>query len=265
MAKLTKAEAKQHAAAVERLQQDTLTHEDRLFVFRHWHEGAESVNGERGAFFTPVDLAFDFALELGFGYSDQQHTAVDLCAGIGVLAYAAMCRNPTTSVTCIELNPAYVEVGRKLVPEANWLCLDLADAEAIEALGRFDVAMSNPPFGSVRSFRDVVSPVYTGKQAEYKVIDIAARLAPHGVFILPQQSSGFAYSGVQTFERTEVRKYQEFTKQTGIALDIGMGIDTTYCDYGQFKGTKPLVEIACADFEDSAVIIPPSQATLFAA
>ena len=47
-----------------------------------------------------------------------------LCAGIGVLSYAAQLECSDRSrcyadITCVELNPHYVEVGKKVVPEAH--------------------------------------------------------------------------------------------------------------------------------------------------
>jgi hypothetical protein len=71
MAKLTRAQAKSHAAAVERLQQDHLTEDDKEFVYRNWNEGANHVNGAAGAFFTPFDMAFDFAIDAGGGASNR--------------------------------------------------------------------------------------------------------------------------------------------------------------------------------------------------
>ncbi|MBB3948390.1 hypothetical protein GGQ73_004377 [Rhizobium skierniewicense] len=42
---------------------DRLSDDERAFVFENWHEGADFNNGAAGAFFTPYDLAADFALD----------------------------------------------------------------------------------------------------------------------------------------------------------------------------------------------------------
>ena len=63
MAKLTKAQRKAHAEAEAILTKDKITDDERNFVFRNWHEGATHKNGAAGAFFTPFDLACDFALD----------------------------------------------------------------------------------------------------------------------------------------------------------------------------------------------------------
>ena len=262
MAKLSKVETRNHNRALEILQQDVLTEDDKEFVFNNYHEGATHVNGELGAFFTPLALAYDAALELGYDYSDKTHRVIDLCAGIGVLAYATLRRYPKAKLVCVELNPEYVKVGRKLVPQAEWICGDVTDSALMESLGRFDAAISNPPFGRVRSFRNSQSPVYTGGEAEFKVIDVASRIATDGVFIVPQQSAGFAYSGVQTYDSKPSAKYQRFSDETGIALDIGIGIDTSYPDYGSFKGVNVRVELACASFSECQ--LTKTQSDLFA-
>lgn len=64
MARLTKAETRQHNAALERFEKTTLTDDDREFIFNNYHEGANPINGDAGAFFTPLDLAWDFSLEV---------------------------------------------------------------------------------------------------------------------------------------------------------------------------------------------------------
>ena len=150
MAKLTKAEAKAHAEAEAILAKPTLTDDERLFVLEHWQESANHVNSAAGAFFTPYDLARDAALDV-----HNVGRVIDLCAGIGTLSLAAMWRGfyqrremgQTLELVCVELNPAYVEVGRKMLPEARWVCGSIFDLP--RDLGHFDSAISNPPFGKV--------------------------------------------------------------------------------------------------------------------
>ncbi|HFF8716819.1 TPA: hypothetical protein ACGE77_005400, partial [Klebsiella pneumoniae] len=63
MAKLTKAQLKAHREAEAILTKDVLNYDEKLFVLYNWHEGANFTNGAAGAFFTPADLASDFAIE----------------------------------------------------------------------------------------------------------------------------------------------------------------------------------------------------------
>lgn len=243
MAKLTKAEAKKHHEAEQLLEKDVWSHDDRVFFTTHWQESANHVNTTHGAFFTPLDYAMDVALDVGPG------KVVDLCAGIGTLSYAALLRNGAENVdiTCVELNPAYVEIGRKMLPEARWICGDVF--EVLPELGeRFEYAVSNPPFGRIKA--DWTGR-YTGPDFEYKVIDLASQYAEQGTFVLPQMSAGFAYSGVRYYERRDDdNKYAKFAEQTGIHLDIGAGMDTSCEYYDRWHGVAPVTEVAIAFFDE---------------
>jgi len=242
LAKLTKTEAKLHQQACDLLQKDDLTYDEKWFVYENWHEGAEHINSNSGAFFTPIELASDFRFDV------HGPKVVDLCAGIGALsfAYYHWARHDTPpQITCIEINPAYVEVGKKLFPEANWICADIF--EIWQELGHFDTAISNPPFGRIQ--KDSKAPRYTGAEFEFKVMDIAAHLADYGTFIVPQPSAGFRYSGAPYFTHDLSSKFKKFSAQTGIETDGNVGIDTTYYQEG-WKGVSPLCEIVCCDFTE---------------
>ena len=125
MAKLTKQQRKAHAEAEAILTKDRITDDERDFVFQNWHEGATHENGAAGAFFTPFGLACDFALD-GAG-----RRVIDLCAGIGVLSYIIHHRSKwgerLAEITCVEINPRYVAVGQKLLPQARWINADVFD------------------------------------------------------------------------------------------------------------------------------------------
>ncbi len=260
MAKLTKTERKYHAQAEEVLKKDTLSESDKEFVLQHWHPAASFDVGASGAFFTPFELAKDFRIDAGQG------RIIDLCAGIGSLAYWV--RNFTwgadepAELVCVEINPAYVEIGKKIVPEATWICGNVFDVPEMD-LGHFDHAIANPPFGKVNR-HGRTAPRYQAAEFAYHVIDIASDIADHGAFILPTGSAPFQYSGVQCYRRCESRNYLTFEEQTGISMDAGVGIDTSlFID--QWKGTKPAVEIVCADFTDARDVRQPAQFNLFEA
>lgn len=253
MAKLTKAQAKAHAAAEALLAVDRpLTLDERFEVLDGWREDARHTNSMAGAFFTPWGLAMDAMLEVPLGSGPV--TIVDLCAGIGTLALAALTRNAwnehPVEVTCVELNPDYLAVGRRLVPEATWVPASVFDLPA--ELGRFDVAISNPPFGAVpRS--GARGPRYSGNEFDLHVVDVAAGLADYGVFILPQGSCPFTYSGRPRHELQENRKTVRFREQTGIELHAGIGIDTSYYR-NDWHGVSPTVEVAVADLTPAATV-----------
>lgn len=250
MAKLTKPEAKLHAEAEAILAADALTDDDRMFVMENWQESANHVNSVAGAFFTPPRLALDAALDVS-----RTGRVIDLCAGIGSLSLAVFWRGYydrrdsglSLDLVCVELNPAYVAIGRKMLPEATWICGSIFD---LPDLGHFDHAISNPPFGNIKTGGEWKGS-YTGSKFEYRMIEVASRIADFGTFIVPQQSSGFRYSGAPYFERFESREYTKFSEQTGITLEPGVGVDTSVHD-DDWHGVSPRVEVACADFTELA-------------
>lgn len=256
MSKLTKAQAKAHQEACALLTKDRLTEDERWFVLENWQESATHINSVAGAFFTPPQLASDFAIEVG-----GCRSLVDLCAGMGTLAFMALQRagssSPLDRIVCVEANPDYAAVGRKLLPEAEWI---VGDVFSLPDLGHFDCAISNPPFGATKRTGD--APRYTGRAFEYHVIDIASGLADYGVFIIPQGSSPFRYSGHPTYERRPGHEYERFQRETGIDLGPNCGIDCSATE-GDWHGVAPKVEIVLSDFVEARASRKPAQADLF--
>lgn len=200
------------------------------------------MNGLAGAFFTPYGLARDTIMEI-----DNSLDIVDLCAGIGMLSFTALLHNTPKSLTCVELNPEYAKVGKRILPEANWI---VGDALSIDFDEKFDVCLSNPPFGVIKTGE--YKGCYTGSAFEYKIIEKASTIARHGVFIIPQLSSGFKLSGNKTFEVFETDVYKRFIKQTGIKLMNGAGCDTTFYK-DDWHGVSPTCEIVICDFEKEEI------------
>lgn len=111
----------------------------------------------------------------------------------------------------------------------------------------FDVAIANPPFGKVK--RNGTGPRYRGPEFELHVIDIAGEIADRGVFIIPQQSAPFRYSGTKMFDRRTTGRGVEFEKQTGFSLQEGCGVDTAFYK-DEWKDTVVICEIVCAEFTE---------------
>lgn len=240
MAKLTKQQAARHQESERILEKPKLTDDDKQFVIENWQESATHINSAAGAFFTPWGLATDAMIELGGWQFDG--SLIDLCAGIGTLSLAAQTMSRVSRIVCVELNPAYAAIGRKMVPEAQWVEGSIFEHER---WGDFEHAISNPPFGKIK--RDGNAPRYKGGEFEYHVIDIAAHHAEFGTFIIPAMSAGFDLSNDSGYRRTEAQKYKTFEKQTGIRLEAGCGVDTRiYSD--EWHGVSPAVEIACTEF-----------------
>ncbi|MFC8224098.1 methyltransferase [Streptomyces sp. NPDC057362] len=246
MAKMTTETAIQHrkAAALAGLDRD-LTPDEREFVLDHWME--EGTARLDGAFFTPGGLAADLTLN-AFGAG----RIIDLCAGIGRLAWTAHqylgAHGAAREIVCVEKNPEYVRIGRKVLPEATWICGDVFDVPTMDLGGQFDVALANPPFGRV-SRQGRTAPRYSGPQFEYHVIDIAAEVARQGVFIIPQESAPFRNSGC-AFTEQRTAQYERFERQTGLTLEQGCSVDTSqYVD--EWRDAAPRTEIVTADFEEA--------------
>lgn len=250
MAKLSKQEIKLHNQACDLLKKDFLNWDDRYFVLENWQESATHVNSAAGAFFTPPALARDFALEAG------GTRIIDLCAGIGSLSFAIWSRytweEQKPEIVCVEINPAYVEVGKKILPEATWICGSIFDLP--RDIGHFDTAISNPPFGRIKT--DGMAPRYTGADFEYKVIDIASDLADSGAFIIPQMSAPFCYSGRNYLQDSNSEKAAAFTEKTKINMGMNLGIDTAY-HKDDWKGASPICEIVICDFEEARALRQP--------
>lgn len=249
MAKLTKAQAKAHKQACDLLTKDVLTEDDKFFVLDNWQESASHINTVAGAFFTPYELARDFSIEVPAG------RIIDLCAGIGMLSFAVTMRHQWGSepldITCIEVNPDYIAVGKKILPQATWIEASVFDVLDMD-LGHFDVAISNPPFGRITRPEGKGAPRYTGGEFEFHVIDTAAHLANYGTFILPQMSAGFKYSGSQHYQRDTTGKAFDFQQKTGINFGPSCGIDTA-CYKDAWRGVSPVCEVVCCDFEEKRV------------
>ena len=237
--KLTKAQAKA-MTEIDRLVslERRLTHDERLFILHNYQEGAGQLNSLTGAFFTPTGLARDFSIEVPGGCN----AVVDLCAGIGSLAYA--CEGKAETIVCVERCEEYVRVGRKVMPDATWVHADVF-SDWWQQFGHFDAAFSNPPFGRIKA--DAYRGRYLGTLFEYKVIDLASRLADWGTFIVPQASAPFRYSGVQCYREEIGDNCRQFIEQTSIELGANCGIDTTMYR-NEWHGVSPTCEIVTCDF-----------------
>ena len=248
VARLSKRVAAAHreACALAGVRRD-LTEEEKRFVLTHFQESTYANQAVDGAFFTPPGWAGDMSIEV------VGSRILDLGAGIGALAFA--CRDlwgrangdPPRELVCVERNPDFVRIGRKIVPEARWWCGDLLHIDH-QAIRPFDTVIANPPFG--RAGHTSTALPYRGSRLEYSAIAVAARVARHGVFLVPQTSAPFRYSGYPRMDHdsadTECRRFQS---ETGILLEPNCGIDTSY--YRDQWHHQPIaMEVVTCDFTD---------------
>lgn len=185
MGKITRIESKAHDDALALLSMTrALTHDEREFVFRNYNPMATNNVGKAAIFFTPFDLASDMMLYL----DGIKGRLLDAFAGIGVLGYQAWIRyqRELHELVCVEINPEFVEVGKKVLPEATWVWGDMFDLNLVAGLGLFNQAVSNPPYGSVATTQETSWLKYKGP-AQLKAAEIFLRITDAGAtMILPR-------------------------------------------------------------------------------
>jgi hypothetical protein len=145
---------------------------------------------------------------------------VDACAGIGALSYANFVSDEQkTRYVCIEANPDFVRVGKRILPEAEWICGDAFSQKTWEKIGKVDEVISNPPF--IRNIKsDFKPPLISGKNSIYLMAEIAMRYAKRAIFIVDQASCPFKMSGVSFLTpQKDCRNYDIFNERTGISFE----------------------------------------------
>lgn len=258
--RLSKEKIKKHQQALELLEKDKLNYYEKIFVLENYHEGATHMNGLVGAFFTPVDLARDFQMSA----FDCDGRIIDLCAGIGALSFQFALRRGFENLTdygeivCVEQDPEYVEVGKKILPEANWVCGNVFNKTLIEGLGEFELAISNPPFGNIKTgdSANEIELDFKGKDFDLRVVELGGRIAQYGSFILPQGSTPYRWSGNNGRYEDLIRnctcpkKVKKFIKETGLEFQFNsLGLDTS--QYREmWKGVKPICEIVLVEYPE---------------
>jgi len=248
--KLTKAQLKEAQQIKDIINKDILSEEEIELVYSKYFPAYDNQISESGAFFTPLELAYDFANEPfgGGGVQPKEWKVIDLCAGIGILSYTLYnFHRKMPNITCVEKEPRFIEIGKKLLPNATWIEGDVTDENFIKSLGNnYDCVISNPPYGKIGGVCDWLD--YKGAEFEYKVIEIGKHLSWQGVFLLPQNSAPFQLSGKPYYmDDRKPKKYEKFNKETGIELGAGIGFDTSIY-MNDWKGTKIVTEICCVEY-----------------
>lgn len=271
--KLTKAQLKIQAKVDDLLKnKPDLSHDDIDFVFANWHEGSCGNVSAAAAHFTPYSLAWDHAL---FAYGVGH--VVDIAAGNGLLTYALIGRDihegHLKSVTCIEMNPVYHQLSKRLLePLSGYTCSsdpikincvlgNIFDQRIWTSITsgltdqKFTHAIANPPFGNLsKEDKALAEPWlnYTTKR-DISAIELAWRHSHGASFILPTGSVDFRYSGHHRgFERIPCNALDKLRKANPnmfLAMEAD-GIDCSiYRD--EWRSTKVNVEVASICFDRS--------------
>jgi hypothetical protein len=207
MGKISRQDSKLHGQAMALINSDkVLTQEEVEFCYENYNPMAEHDIGKNAVFFTPPELAWDFAV-----VSQPNGPTIDLCAGIGILAWNVLkhqeagyggltnadprIRSDLERMVCVELNPEFVRIGKRLLPQAEWYCADIFDKDFLKGLGgEFLYAISNPPYGKVASNGGWSWLKTKTMPMQWKVMEIAVRLAyAGGMFIIPKSDCPVIY------------------------------------------------------------------------
>lgn len=268
MGKITRQQIRYHEQVEEMLwgSDRRLTADEVAFCLEHWDPRALAGKqvSQNQAYFTPLALA----MEAGRYVGGNGRQVVDIGAGIGCLSYAVLCANwwdtRQVRITAVEINPEYVEVGRRLLPEVRWVQGDMYSRELWQSLPRFDEAVSNPPFGQVLTDCDTAWIGYRGP-AGLMAASIGLQVARLGItMILPQTQTPFRYSGVLVRGNVYTDKHTGYMKRFLAGrpqLDWHhSSVDTEQPQYKSgWRGASPLVElVALRDGE--AMLLPLSGA-----
>lgn len=157
-----------------------------------------STISEGGVYWSPYGMSQDLSV-----FAPRRGHILDLCSGIGMLAYRLQQMDSydkdIESITCIEYDPAFVEIGKKILPSARWIYGNAFDKKLLDDLvkdlpdKRFDLIISNPPFGVDQNKGDYSWLNYQGHR-DLMALEIALRYGKWAYFILPTGSCPFEYS-----------------------------------------------------------------------
>lgn len=235
--KITKQESKLHDEAMAILSLTRkLEYDDIEFVYKNFNPMAENNVGKGGIFFTPLELAEEFAV-----YSGNDGDLIDFAAGIGILSWTAIRHRgnyakPRRHVA-VELSHSFVEIGKKLLPEVEWIEGDIFNWEQMEKLGEFNAAISNPPYGHVKS---VGGDWMKNKgDGQTRTVEMIARMTYCGGYIIaPSMFSDY------DLDRREYKNPLPSSKIKFFQTIYFNPIDTTYDEWDHlWKGAAPRVNI----------------------
>ena len=258
MGKISKESMKRHSKAMEIIEQDELSYDDKIYVLENYHEGATNMNNLVSAHFTPMEIARSVE------QCARSENFVDLCAGIGVLSWCFLRMHQFQSnemnITgvCIENCAEYYRIGKKLMPEFHWINGDIFDPQIIQQVkdlmkGKTFSIISNPPYGKQVKTDTKELLQYKGPEFEFKAIELGYLLGAYdGAFLIPQGSCNFKMTTESRHNEFNVpcAKYEKFYKETGLEMSPNMGYSTEVHDENGWKDVSIITEIAVFEYEE---------------
>ena len=217
-----------------------LTMTDKEFILEHYKPYADHNVTDTNAFFTPMVLAQAATIEMpNPDESDGPIRILDLCSGVGMLSFAYYhysgydTRN--VEIVCVELEPEYVEVGKRILPEATWIQGSIMDTSIFEELGKFDCFVSNPPFMKLGMYKGT-----------YTTSAIGMEVARYGVIIVPQNNCPFKYSGQNQYTEEYNRDYNKFEDKELIRFSVSC-IDTDTIEDLKWDDVNIITEVVIVE------------------
>lgn len=252
--KITREQDKLHDEAVSLINLSRpLTDDEIEIVYRQYNPMAENSIGKGAIYFTPYDLASDFA-----AMCQPKGVVVDLCAGIGILAHHVLKHDyagwgsrsnlcgDIKRIICIEINEQFVEIGKKLVPEAEWICGNMLNLDILTKIGKVDCVISNPPYGQIFSKKEHTWTKVKGP-IQWLAIEVSLRLAYNGaMMILPSVDcdTDMKHKGTRLNREKYLDKYFPGIHMENASIDASIYKN-------QWIGAKPDVTVVDIDNNDA--------------
>lgn len=115
------------------------------------------------------------------------------------------------------MNSKFVDIGKKLLPEARWICGSVFDKSIWDGLKKerknkkYNLCISNPPIG--KSGNNLQGPEwmkYPKGEMELMVLELALLYANHASFVMSANSVEFITKPY--YQRVQSRKVDTFLK-----------------------------------------------------
>ena len=256
MGRLSKVQEKAHddALALASLTR-RLKDEEVEFVFRNYQPMATHRVAQGAIFFTPYEMASDFAVMARLNCGGR---VIDYAAGIGVLTHHMVLmerwdsRDEAKQHVCVEIEPEFVELGKKLVPEAEWVSGNIFDREFMQSLGTFKMGIANPPFGSNPSLKSAKSWMKAKLPAHLATVELMLRMCELGGFaIIPRVDQEYQPDRVGSLSQNLTRLYTAFP-----GLRVFMCLELDHGLYPRFSGANPDAVIVDVSTDDMTIPLP---------
>ncbi len=261
MGRLTQLEEKAHDDALALLSLTRVLSNDEVdFVYRHYSPLATHRVAQNAIYFTPPEAAALLAI---YARMEGRARIIDLAAGIGILTHHMLLAERWDDHTaakqhvCVELDAEFVAVGRKLLPQVEWVCGNSFDPDLMHALGSFDAGIANPPFGQIPALKAAKTWLRARVPAHLATVEVMLRMCRQGgTILLPRNDQN-----IQRERRTEPSSVLKrmYTAWPGVQVSMDADLDGLCDDEGKplrWHGADPDVVVADVNIDDAKFELP---------